>query len=64
MLDIETNISKVTLTAGELHCYMDEAGISIPDMPDHVVSSIMYSEVTFSLFFHDVHLTYPMLAEL
>ena len=51
MLDIETNIAKVTLATGELHCYMDEVGISIPDTPDHVVSSIMYSEVTFSLFF-------------
>jgi hypothetical protein len=61
MLDIETNIANVTLAAGELHCYMDETGIPIPDTPDHVVSSIMYSEVTLASFFHDAHLTYHVL---
>ena len=49
MLDIEKNITSTTLAVGDLHCFMDKVGVSVPDISEKVVS-IMFSEVTLSPF--------------
>ncbi|KAI9429354.1 hypothetical protein H4582DRAFT_2089420 [Lactarius indigo] len=45
MVDVENNIATTTRAVGNLHYYMDQVGVSIPDIPDHVAASIMSSEV-------------------
>ena len=52
MLDLEKNITSTTLAVGDLHCYMNKVSIPIPDIPENVASSIMFSEVTLTLLFH------------
>jgi hypothetical protein len=51
MFDVEKNISNTTLAVGNLHCYMDQVCVPVPDMSENVVSSIMFSEVTLTPFF-------------
>jgi hypothetical protein len=50
MLDIEKNISNTTLAVGNLHCYMDRVGVPVHDLSENVATSIMFSEVTLTLF--------------
>jgi hypothetical protein len=52
MLDIEKNIASTTDTVCSLHSYMDQVGVSVPDMPDHIAASITF-EVSLNLL-HDV----------
>jgi hypothetical protein len=42
MLDIEKNISNTTLAVGNLHCYMDQVCVPIPDMSENMASSICF----------------------
>ncbi|KAH9002189.1 hypothetical protein EDB86DRAFT_3073992 [Lactarius hatsudake] len=42
--DIENDIASTTYAVGTLHCYMDQNGIPIPDMVEHVAASIVFSE--------------------
>jgi hypothetical protein len=51
MFDVEKNISNTTLAVGNLHCYMDQVCVPVPDMSENVASSIMFSEVTLTPFF-------------
>ncbi|KAH9003373.1 hypothetical protein EDB86DRAFT_3217602 [Lactarius hatsudake] len=44
MADIENDIASTTYAVGTLHCYMDQNGIPIPDMAEHVAASIVFSE--------------------
>ncbi|KAH9025769.1 hypothetical protein EDB84DRAFT_1440316 [Lactarius hengduanensis] len=44
MVDVENNIASTTHAVGTLHCYMDQVGIPIPDMAEHVAASIVFSE--------------------
>lgn len=44
MSEIEKGIVHSTRTVGKIHSFMDQIGVSIPDMPEHVASSIMFSE--------------------
>ncbi|KAH9015037.1 hypothetical protein EDB83DRAFT_2529124 [Lactarius deliciosus] len=44
MADVENDIVSTTDAVGTLHCYMDEAGISVPDMAEDVAASIVFSE--------------------
>ncbi|KAH9003935.1 hypothetical protein EDB83DRAFT_2533292 [Lactarius deliciosus] len=44
MADVENDIVSTTDAVGTLHCYMDEAGISVPDMAKDVAASIVFSE--------------------
>ena len=60
MLDLEKNITSTTLAVGDLHCYMNKVGVPIPDIPENVASSIMFSEVTLTLLFsHRTSLNLP-----
>jgi hypothetical protein len=56
MVEIETNIASTARAVGHMHCYMLQAGIPAPKMPDHVAASIMFSEVSLNLFF-TMHIT-------
>jgi hypothetical protein len=38
MLDIEKNITCTTLAVGDLHCYMDQVSIPVPDISKNVAS--------------------------
>ncbi|KAH8976471.1 hypothetical protein EDB86DRAFT_2840627 [Lactarius hatsudake] len=44
MADIENDIASTTYAVGTLHCYMDQNGIPVPDMAEHVAASIVFSE--------------------
>ncbi|KAH8978294.1 hypothetical protein EDB86DRAFT_3090838 [Lactarius hatsudake] len=44
MDDIENDIASTTYAVGTLHCYMDQNGIPVPDMAEHVAASIVFSE--------------------
>ncbi|KAH9167019.1 hypothetical protein EDB89DRAFT_2245874 [Lactarius sanguifluus] len=47
MADVETrkNIASTTNAVISMHCYMDQVGIPIPDMLEHVATSIMFSDL-------------------
>ncbi|KAH9021431.1 hypothetical protein EDB84DRAFT_1512274 [Lactarius hengduanensis] len=44
IVDVEKNIASTFETVINLHCYMDQVGVPIPDMPEHVAASIMISD--------------------
>ncbi|KAH9008240.1 hypothetical protein EDB83DRAFT_2531930 [Lactarius deliciosus] len=44
LVDVENNIASTTHAVGNLHCYMDQVGVPIPDMAEHVAASIVFSE--------------------
>ncbi|KAH8999943.1 hypothetical protein EDB86DRAFT_3075213 [Lactarius hatsudake] len=44
MADVEKNIASTTNAVISMHCYMDQVGVPIPDMPEHVAASIMFSD--------------------
>ncbi|KAH9048641.1 hypothetical protein EDB83DRAFT_2317387 [Lactarius deliciosus] len=44
MVDVENSIVSTTNAVGSLHCFMDQVGIPIPDMAEHVAPSIVFSE--------------------
>ncbi|KAH9014885.1 hypothetical protein EDB84DRAFT_1527980, partial [Lactarius hengduanensis] len=44
MVDVENSIASTTHAVGSLHCYMDQVGVPIPDMAEHVAASTMFSE--------------------
>ncbi|KAH9054549.1 hypothetical protein EDB83DRAFT_2316301 [Lactarius deliciosus] len=44
MVDVENSIASTTDAVGSLHCFMDQVGITIPDMAEHVAASIVFSE--------------------
>ncbi len=55
MLELEEGIIHSTNTVGNMHTFMDQIGVPIPDMTEHIAASIMFSEVSPSLFFRFVN---------
>lgn len=51
MLVIEKDMASTIETVGSLRSYMDQAGILVPEVPDHVAASILFAEVRPNLFF-------------
>lgn len=45
MEEIERDIDHSTASVGNMHSLMDQVGIPIPDMPEHVAVAILLSEV-------------------
>ena len=45
MEEIERDIDHSTASVGNMHSLMDQVGIPIPDMPEHVAAAILLSEV-------------------
>jgi hypothetical protein len=48
MEEIERGIVHSTTAVGSMHSLMDQVGIPIPDMPEHVALAILCSEVRLS----------------
>ncbi|KAH9011254.1 hypothetical protein EDB84DRAFT_1445269 [Lactarius hengduanensis] len=44
LVDVENSIASTTHAVGSLHCYMDQVGVPIPDMAEHVAAPILFSE--------------------
>ena len=57
MLELEEGIVHSTHTVGNMHSFMDQIGILIPDVPEHIAASIMFLEVSPSLL-SDLSATY------
>ncbi len=45
---IEKGIVSDAVTIGGLHCYMDQIGVPIPDIPDHMASISQRLALTYS----------------